>query len=224
MRQGYETLRQLCFAHCQPPARRAEYADPEAERMVRVGFPELVEEREGICSCHRVLSPRAFVCPLCGTRTCEIPSVCAVCAIQLVSAPALARSYHHLFPVPRFVAVPSASAPGVGPAAAPAAGEAAGARAAPPAGGVALAPAIAASSPSSSSSAAAPLSSPQPPRQLQDQPPRLLWDASAHCRACLDALGPDEPRLVCPQCGIAVCGACDELIHDTIHSCPGCAR
>jgi hypothetical protein len=29
---------------------------------------------------------------------------------------------------------------------------------------------------------------------------------------------------VCPLCRIAVCGACDELIHDTIHSCPGCAR
>ena len=43
-----------------------------------------------------------FECPRCASRVCELPSSCAVCSLQLVSAPLLARSYHHLFPVAPF--------------------------------------------------------------------------------------------------------------------------
>ena len=42
-------------------------------------------------------------CPRCETRVAAIPTECPVCDLPLVSAPHLARSHHHLFPVPMFV-------------------------------------------------------------------------------------------------------------------------
>ena len=39
-------------------------------------------------------------------RVAELPGACHVCALMLVSSPHLARSYHHLFPVPPFTEVP----------------------------------------------------------------------------------------------------------------------
>ena len=43
-----------------------------------------------------------FVCPRCKGRVAELPGECPVCRLTLVSSPHLARSYHHLFPVPPF--------------------------------------------------------------------------------------------------------------------------
>ena len=43
-----------------------------------------------------------YVCPRCSSRVEELPSQCSVCSLTLVSSPHLARSYHHLFPVPPF--------------------------------------------------------------------------------------------------------------------------
>jgi len=44
----------------------------------------------------------AYVCPRCLAKSSELPTDCAVCALKLVLAPHLARSFHHLFPVPPF--------------------------------------------------------------------------------------------------------------------------
>ena len=41
-------------------------------------------------------------CPQCGSRYCELPIECKQCGLTLVSAPHLARSYHHLFPIKPF--------------------------------------------------------------------------------------------------------------------------
>lgn len=35
-------------------------------------------------------------------QVCELPTECHVCRITLMSSPHLARSYHHLFPVPPY--------------------------------------------------------------------------------------------------------------------------
>lgn len=40
--------------------------------------------------------------PLCKNKYCELPVECKVCGLTLVSAPHLARSYQHLFPLPPF--------------------------------------------------------------------------------------------------------------------------
>lgn len=48
------------------------------------------------------LSNSGYNCPQCGSRYCELPVECKQCGLTLVSAPHLARSYHHLFPIKPF--------------------------------------------------------------------------------------------------------------------------
>ena len=44
------------------------------------------------------------------------------------------------------------------------------------------------------------------------------------CAAALPlAVGGGASGLRCPTCGEVFCAHCDELIHDTLHTCPGCA-
>lgn len=48
------------------------------------------------------LTAGGYHCPQCGSKYCELPVECMACSLTLVSAPHLARSYHHLFPVNHF--------------------------------------------------------------------------------------------------------------------------
>jgi transcription initiation factor TFIIH subunit 2 len=57
---------------------------------------------------HKSLRREGYVCPQCGAKCCELPMECPVCGLTLVSSSHLARSYHHLFPLPLFQAVPLA--------------------------------------------------------------------------------------------------------------------
>nr|XP_048298830.1 general transcription factor IIH subunit 2-like protein isoform X3 [Myodes glareolus] len=43
-----------------------------------------------------------YFCPQCRAKYCELPVECKICGLTLVSAPHLARSYHHLFPLDAF--------------------------------------------------------------------------------------------------------------------------
>ena len=75
--------------------------------MIRMGFPtrpsseiaELVHATRD----KTVFARTAYMCPQCQAKNAELPVDCAVCGLKLVLAPHLARSFHHLFPVPRFV-------------------------------------------------------------------------------------------------------------------------
>lgn len=309
--ESVEHLRAAVLAHCKPPPRRADEAAADAEgrtRMIAMGFPRLVHGEEGLCACHGELRPRGFICPRCGARMCELPSTCGLCRLQLVSAPALARSYHHLFPVAAFVEVPDAIRPGSlhqiepscdaaslrlsggrggvsGDTGSGAAGdafsdadalqrtrtgattsvqvgmtdgsdtsEAQAAAAAPPAlatrapqtrapqlaewtspfnAGVSGAEGSAATGHQSKGGAASVGAAAGhqssggvgQERSSHDgavQQERFFHDASHSCGACSAALGEREARFVCPSCRTAVCGLCEQLIHDTLHSCPGC--
>lgn len=267
--ESVEHLRAALLAHCKPPPRRADEAAADAEgrsRMVSMGFPRLVHSEEGFCACHGELRPRGYVCPRCGARMCELPSTCALCRLQLVSAPALARSYHHLFPVPAFVEVPDATRPALLPGRARAGAKASaggaghtqgsssaalgaydrsgggGSDADAHAGGGPAAPQAAAAaaaqpawvSPFNSGTAVPPATArlapafPDVDMQTPDAdgeeepPPTLVHDASRACGACAAALGAREPRFVCPGCRTAVCAPCEQLIHESLHSCPGC--
>ena len=51
-------------------------------------------------------SSLGYFCPQCRSKYCELPIECKVCSLTLVSAPHLARSYHHLFPLEAFKEVP----------------------------------------------------------------------------------------------------------------------
>jgi transcription initiation factor TFIIH subunit 2 len=110
-----EDFRNAMLAHCPPPPKRESDVDKHREHMVSMGFPTLLWDHPGLCACHKDYKAHGYECPRCHCRSCEVPSRCAACELQLVSAPALARSYHHLFPVPMFTEVPSATAPSVHP-------------------------------------------------------------------------------------------------------------
>ncbi|POI35109.1 hypothetical protein CIB84_001139, partial [Bambusicola thoracicus] len=47
-----------------------------------------------------------YFCPQCRAKYCELPVECKICGLTLVSAPHLARSYHHLFPLDAFQEIP----------------------------------------------------------------------------------------------------------------------
>lgn len=48
------------------------------------------------------LKSDGYKCPQCAAKYCELPVECKVCGLTLVSAPHLARTFHHLFPVQSF--------------------------------------------------------------------------------------------------------------------------
>ncbi|XP_063714560.1 general transcription factor IIH subunit 2-like [Symsagittifera roscoffensis] len=79
--------------------------------LVKMGFPEYKDSSSSgflaMCFCHVNSSKpkctnKGFICPQCGGCYCTIPIECKVCGVTLVSAPHLARSYHHLFPLEMF--------------------------------------------------------------------------------------------------------------------------
>ena len=114
-------LRDLILGQCTPPPARPGEDDgnPTTRKcaFVQMGFPphrtddvpSLVHagsSRGGSSDAHRALLVRAgYVCPRCRAKTAELPADCAVCGLKLVLAPHLARSFHHLFPVPPFAEV-----------------------------------------------------------------------------------------------------------------------
>ncbi|PWA16016.1 hypothetical protein CCH79_00019370, partial [Gambusia affinis] len=48
-----------------------------------------------------------YFCPQCQAKYTELPVECKVCGLTLVSAPHLARSFHHLFPLQAFIEHPA---------------------------------------------------------------------------------------------------------------------
>ncbi len=95
-----------------PPPLTAKDAAKFAERqpLVEMGFPTLRKDPAPQCAAAAVSLDRppvwaatTYTCPRCETRVAAIPTECPVCDLPLVSAPHLARSHHHLFPVPMFV-------------------------------------------------------------------------------------------------------------------------
>lgn len=82
-----------------------------------MGFPHgQTEEAKDppltMCMCHidnndepSKLASGGYHCPQCLSKYCELPVECQSCGLTLVSAPHLARSYHHLFPVQNFTEI-----------------------------------------------------------------------------------------------------------------------
>eukprot|EP00850_Spirogloea_muscicola_P019820 SM000200S05810 [mRNA] locus=s200:58981:61179:- [translate_table: standard] len=94
-------LQELVLEHAPPPPTLAEAA---VASLVRMGFPQRAPEGSAaLCACHSILRlGGGYTCPRCRVRVCELPTECPVCGLTLVSSPHLARSYHHLFPVPPY--------------------------------------------------------------------------------------------------------------------------
>ena len=87
-------------------AAAAAAASSGAELMM-MGFPTRLPDTSlpSLCTCHSQLKSEGYLCPRCDSKVCDVPTDCGVCGLMIVSAPHLARSYHHLFPVKPFTAV-----------------------------------------------------------------------------------------------------------------------
>jgi transcription initiation factor TFIIH subunit 2 len=103
-------LRDWLLGQCvPPPALRQQQRDFACE-MVQMGFPTrtkadiptLVHATRDT----KLLARTAYTCPQCRAKVSELPTDCVVCGLKLVLSPHLARSFHHLFPVPPFTEVP----------------------------------------------------------------------------------------------------------------------
>lgn len=113
-------FRDILFELIPPPAQRtpnrvpgignstapSASTNPSADLML-MGFPTRVPATSApaLCVCHAALRSAGFICPRCSARLCDVPTDCDVCGLMVVSAPHLARSYHHLFPVKPYQAV-----------------------------------------------------------------------------------------------------------------------
>lgn len=100
-------FKDLLTRHVTPPPATAN----TESSLIKMGFPhhalrsgQSSEERASMCMCHldsktsQGFSSSGYFCPQCKSKYCELPIECKACGLTLVSAPHLARSYHHLFP------------------------------------------------------------------------------------------------------------------------------
>ena len=75
--------------------------------LIKMGFPPHVPTSQSgkiaMCMSSKQLGIGGYYCPQCSSKYSELPVQCIVCSLTLISAPHLARSYHHLFPLPQFV-------------------------------------------------------------------------------------------------------------------------
>ncbi|XP_076331444.1 general transcription factor IIH subunit 2 Ssl1 [Tachypleus tridentatus] len=100
--------KEVLYTHISPPPA----SGITESSLVRMGFPPHVsdaESKSSLCNCHldsKVPGEKfgigGYFCPQCHSKYCELPVECKACGLNLVSAPHLARSYHHLFPLEDF--------------------------------------------------------------------------------------------------------------------------
>ncbi|XP_056602502.1 general transcription factor IIH subunit 2 [Triplophysa dalaica] len=105
-------FKELLMLHVKPPP-----ASSSSEcSLIRMGFPQHViasmsdqDAKPSFSMSHLEstsggpeLTLGGYYCPQCRGKYTELPVECKVCGLTLVSAPHLARSFHHLFPLDAF--------------------------------------------------------------------------------------------------------------------------
>uniref|UniRef100_A0A8C2W783 General transcription factor IIH subunit n=1 Tax=Cyclopterus lumpus TaxID=8103 RepID=A0A8C2W783_CYCLU len=104
-------FKELLMLHVKPPP-----ASSSSEcSLIRMGFPQHIiasltdqEANAAISTSSGAdLSLGGYFCPQCHAKYTELPVECKVCGLTLVSAPHLARSFHHLFPLQAFTESPT---------------------------------------------------------------------------------------------------------------------
>lgn len=114
-------FKDLLLEHVSPP----QVNNKVESSLIKMGFPHQLAadnskslvSKPALCLCHVkskqtsddvTASTGGYFCPQCSCKCCELPAECAACGLTLVSAPHLARSYHHLFPLAAFSPVSAA--------------------------------------------------------------------------------------------------------------------
>jgi transcription initiation factor TFIIH subunit 2 len=71
--------------------------------LIEMGFPtQHKSEVEILSAVTHEFCKEGYQCPRCKAMLQELPSTCPICRLSCVASPHLARSFHHLFPVPLF--------------------------------------------------------------------------------------------------------------------------
>ncbi|KAK4189988.1 TFIIH basal transcription factor complex p47 subunit [Podospora australis] len=100
-------FRELFMAATTPPVTH----DPQQQdaSLLMMGFPSrslASKDHVSLCACHHRPSREGYACTRCRTKVCRLPAECPACGLTLILSTHLARSYHHLFPLKGWVAVP----------------------------------------------------------------------------------------------------------------------
>lgn len=95
-------FRDSLSAHVVPPPTTSRQVSAS---LIRMGYPILrrLETSAPYVNNPVVRGRVGYKCPRCAAWLSEVPCECTLCGLTLVSSPHLARSYHHLFPVPKFI-------------------------------------------------------------------------------------------------------------------------
>ena len=189
--------------------------------MIRMGFPKrTVTPLPSVIHATRektLLGRTSYACPQCHAKNAELPTDCAVCGLKLVLSPHLARSFHHLFPVPQFAEVATIQDES----------DSKNNHGAPQS-----------TSSFSSSSNTAAVQQPHPSKLTSDLLIHSAQDDTC-CFACARSLlqassnsnsnnnnssstNTEWIRFACPECDNVFCFDCDAFLHESLHNCPGC--
>jgi len=95
-------FKELLMSHIPPkPLSKSQKVE---RHWVHMGFPmKRTAPYPTLCGCHKLFRYTGYKCPRCTTLCCDLPTACKTCGLTLISSPHLAKSYHHLFPVPMYV-------------------------------------------------------------------------------------------------------------------------
>jgi transcription initiation factor TFIIH subunit 2 len=159
------------------------------------------------------LADTAYICPRCFTKTTDLPTQCNTCTLQLNSSSHIARSFHHIYPVPTFENSDY----------------------------IAMIEAANKAKDETNVNVNVNVNSDGKVEGEDDYKNDLMdvdvdvGDSSSQaqtvqvnqemvvCSGCSDVIVTDFEQLFrCPKCKGNFCTDCDQFIHDTLHNCPGC--
>lgn len=96
-------LRDLLFKHVQPLPSLLPVGQTPTCNLIEMGFPVFKKSLvPTLAIASQKFNYEGYHCPRCHTKVEDLPTPCPVCGLALVRSDHLARSYHHLFPVPKF--------------------------------------------------------------------------------------------------------------------------
>ena len=161
---------------------------------------------------HNRLSKAGYACPRCGVKNCLLPTECAVCALTLVSPAHLARSYHHLFPIPEYLD-PSDSGDLPQQVGHPLVRSTGGAEAYPGADAMdedVPEPAVESAIPEDASNSPRTKEREKKKRKVEET---VDVELCSGCRSVVSKDTPAEAYTVCPDCRQHFCLSCDAFVH-----------
>lgn len=172
----------------------------------------------------------AYICPRCNARHSDIPTMCTCCGLQLYSSSHIARSFHHLFPVPNFIEYTVkldvedkqykaylVDDDNDGDGADHEGGKTNGKKRK-------AAEVVEIDSKTGRETVVLDgQSSSSRPATVKHEKCICLDTDQLYCKGCLSSTAKEDKLVfMCPSCQYFFCVECDLFIHDSLHNCPGC--